>query len=129
MRARGRVSAGGSSRRPAGSSWAHVIEAHERRLYRRRHLRTRVGEPSTASPWLQPLRQPLGILHGEALVIVVEIRVDVATLVEPGPQPVGHPPQPTAAVAPRVLALQRVGAMETDVTPIRGALPRVIGQQ
>ena len=76
----------------------------------------------------EPFGQPPGVEDGVALVVVVEVGVDVAAGVPPSGQAVGRATQAAAGVPAPVFAVLGVGAVEADVGPVGGQLPRVVGQ-
>src|SRR5690606_35373497 len=73
--------------------------------------------------------EPLGVAHGRAADVIVEVGVDVAALVEPSGESLRDGPQPPAPVAPGVRVARRVRAVEADVRPVGRAHPGMAGQQ
>src|SRR3954469_14014515 len=67
---------------------------------------------------LQTVAEPLGVLDREPVVVVVEVGVHIAAVVEPLSHPGGRAPQAPAGVLAPILAVLGVGAVEAHIGPI-----------
>src|SRR4051812_44993313 len=87
----------------------------------------------TRSAWArdygQGLTQPGGVARREGVLIVVEVAVGVDAPTGPLGQPLGDGPEPAAGVTALVGELRRPRPVEAQVGPVRGELPRVVGEK
>src|SRR5581483_9721672 len=76
----------------------------------------------------QAITEPRRVADGIAVEVVVEVRVDVVTVLQPCGEAFGRGPEPASGVAPDVATLVGGRSVEADVRPVRGQQPRVLRQ-